>query len=146
MAWTLSKATPLTVTDADRPFVLSATVRLTKGNTFKFATRRVDNDWSQPMYVMGVAAEDMTLWDHTEVNDKKWTALEDGAYTITVNRLTHKVSVTSAATGISKVVASGDGKAEYFTLSGVKVLKPLHGIYLRRVNGKTTKACFSHRS
>lgn len=146
VAWTLSKATPLTVTDADRPFVLSATVRLTKGNTFKFATRRVDNDWSQPMYVMGVAAEDMTLWDHTEVNDKKWTALEDGAYTITVNRLTHKVSVTSAATGISKVVASGDGKAEYFTLSGVKVLKPLHGIYLRRVNGKTTKACFSHRS
>lgn len=139
VSWTLSKATPLTAMDADRPFVLSTTVRLAKGNTFKFATRRVDNDWSQPMFVMGEAVEDMTLWDHTDANDRKWTALEDGTYTITVNRLTHKVSVSSAATGISKVVASGDGKAEYFTLSGVKVSKPLPGVYLRRVNGKTTK-------
>lgn len=135
----LSKATPLTATEADNPFVISASVQLSKGNSFKFATRRVNNDWSQPMFVMGNNAEDMILWDHADATDKKWTAPEDGIYTVTVNRLTHKVSVTDATTGISPVVVSKGGKAEYFTLSGVKASKPLRGIYLKRVNGKSTK-------
>lgn len=139
VSWMLSKATPLTATEADNPFVISASVQLSKGNSFKFATRRVNNDWSQPMFVMGNNAEDMILWDHADATDKKWTAPEDGIYTVTVNRLTHKVSVTDATTGISPVVVSKGGKAEYFTLSGVKASKPLRGIYLKRVNGKSTK-------
>ena len=139
VSWMLSKATPLTATEADNPFVISASVQLSKGNSFKFATRRVNNDWSQPMFVMGNNAEDMILWDHADATDKKWTAPEDGTYTVTVNRLAHKVSVTDPTTGISPVVVSKGGKAEYFTLSGVKASKPLRGVYLKRVNGKSTK-------
>lgn len=104
--WTLSKATPLTQPDASKPYLLSGCMEGKSGATFKFATHRVDGDWSQVFGIKGSTDEDVAFEAN---NDQKWTIPADGYYYITVNRLTKKMSFASSAT----VTIGASGYATY---------------------------------
>lgn len=104
--WYLSQATPLTEADPSKPYLLSTCVMGYNSCTFKFATRRVNDDWSQVFGIKGSTDEDVVFEAN---NDKKWTIPADGYYYITFNRLTKKMSYASSAS----VTIGSTGYATY---------------------------------
>lgn len=93
--WYLSQATPLVPTDLSKPYVLTGQLPIKEGNTFKFATRTIDEYWDQTMFGMGESADKMTVLNSV---DRKWVAPNDGYYFVTVNKLTNDVSIESQTT------------------------------------------------
>ena len=104
--WTLSKAVPLTEASPSRPYLLAACAEGSRNATFKFATRRVDNDWSQVFGIKGSTDEEVAFEAN---NDSKWTIPDDGYYYITYNRLTKQMTFSSSAT----VTLGSTGYATY---------------------------------
>ena len=104
--WTLSKAVPLTEASPSRPYLLAACAEGSRNATFKFATRRVDNDWGQVFGIKGSTDEEVAFEAN---NDSKWTIPDDGYYYITYNRLTKQMTFSSSAT----VTLGSTGYATY---------------------------------
>lgn len=104
--WTLSKAVPLTEVSPSRPYLLAACAEGSRNATFKFATRRVDNDWGQVFGIKGSTDEEVAFEAN---NDSKWTIPDDGYYYITYNRLTKQMTFSSSAT----VTLGSTGYATY---------------------------------
>ena len=141
--WNLSKADPVRATDTSRPHILTATVRLHKGDTFKFATRRFDGDWQQPMFVMGDTPGTMTLWDHTDAGDRKWKTEADGDYAIRIDKQTNTVSITSVAAGMTQTAGHDKaGNTKAYTLAGIQTSVGIAGITIS--NGRKRLAHHSH--
>ena len=141
--WNLSKADPVRATDTSLPHILNATVRLHKGDTFKFATRRFDGDWQQPMFVMGDTPGTMTLWDHTDAGDRKWKTEADGDYAIRIDKQTNTVSITSVAAGMTQTAGHDKaGNTKAYTLAGIQTTAGITGIIIS--NGRKRLAHHSH--
>jgi len=76
-------------------------------------------------------------------NDYKWKIAEAGKYTV-------KVNVTDMTMVVSKVVESAiesvevdaESDAVYYTLTGVKVERPVSGVYIRVAGGVASKVKF----
>ena len=141
--WRLSEADPIRAADPQQPHILTATVRLHKGDTFKFATRRFDGDWQQPMFVMGDTPGTMTLWDHTDAGDRKWKAEADGDYAIRIDKQTNTVSITSVAAGMTQTAGHDKaGNTKAYTLAGIQTSVGIAGITIS--NGRKRLAHHSH--
>ena len=130
--WRLSEADPIRAADPQQPHILTATVRLRRGDTFKFATRRFDGDWQQPMFVMGDTPDTMTLWDHTDAGDRKWQTEADGDYVIRIDKQTRHVSITSVASGMTHAtVCATPSAAKAYTIAGIQTDGDRKGIIIQ---------------
>lgn len=79
-----------------------------------------------------VSVESLTI----TVSDGKLVA---GDKTFTLASLS-KMYFSTEATGIENVSdVSQEGKAQYYDLQGRMVENPAHGVFIKKVNGKTTK-------
>ena len=75
-------------------------------------------------------------------DDNKWkiTKEEEGTYDVTVDVAAMTVSFTKVdPTAISAVETANNAPATYYTLNGVKVEKPVSGVYVKRQGGRTVK-------
>ena len=72
--------------------------------------------------------------------DNKWDITEEGTYDVTVDVAAMTVSFTKVdPTSISAVETANNAPATYYTLNGVKVEKPVSGVYVKRQGGRTVK-------
>ena len=72
--------------------------------------------------------------------DNKWNITEEGTYDVTVDVAAMTVSFTKVdPTAISAVETANNAPATYYTLNGVKVEKPVSGVYVKRQGGRTVK-------
>ena len=73
-------------------------------------------------------------------DDNKWNFTEEATYDVTVDVAAMTVSFTKVdPTAISTVETANNAPAVYYTLSGVKVEKPVAGVYVKRQGGKSVK-------
>ena len=73
-------------------------------------------------------------------DDNKWNITEEGTYDVTVDVAALTVSFTKVdPTSISAVETANNAPVAYYTLSGVKVEKPIAGVYVKRQGGKSVK-------
>ena len=73
-------------------------------------------------------------------DDNKWDITEEGTYDVTVDVAAMTVSFTKVdPTAISAVETANNAPATYYTLNGVKVEKPVSGVYVKRQGGRTVK-------
>ena len=73
-------------------------------------------------------------------DDNKWNITEEATYDVTVDVAAMTVSFTKVdPTAISTVETANNTPAVYYTLSGVKVEKPVAGVYVKHQGGKSVK-------
>lgn len=73
-------------------------------------------------------------------DDNKWDITEEGTYDVTVDVAAMTVSFTKVdPTAISAIETANNAPATYYTLNGVKVEKPVSGVYVKRQGGRTVK-------
>lgn len=132
--WDLPNASMLKQ-DASNPVVYSGTVTLTAGE-FKLCVN-TQTGYGQTFYQ--VDPSDATKMKFGG-DDNKWQITEAADYDITANVKDLTISIKKhEATNISKITNEANAVPEYFTLSGVKVSRPVSGVYVKRVNGRSTK-------
>ena len=79
---------------------------------------------------------------NTEASSSNSWKIAHGNYNITADLSTMRISVANVETGIEEIYNiddEDDAPAEYFTLQGVKVSNPTHGIYIRVKGHKVEK-------
>ncbi len=132
--WDLPKASMLKQ-DATNPVVYSGTVTLKNGE-FKLCVN-TQTGYGQTFFL--VDPNDATKMVFGG-DDHKWKVTEAGDYDISANVKDLTISIKKhEASGISRITGEAKAAPEYFTLSGVKVSRPVSGVYVKRLNGKCTK-------
>ncbi len=139
--WRLWEATPLSRNNNN---IYTATLYLTSNGSFKIATDK-DGDYSQKFYFRD--ANDYGRISEDATDDRQWSVAEDGDYTVTLDMQNWTISIVrsyslsmsntfaGSTTSISGIMsASSQEQDAYYTLTGVKVLNPTKGVYIR--NGK----------
>ena len=116
--------------------IYSATVSFTAGNEFKVFGK----SWSPEF---GVPADDTPALSPEKLtmilakSDKNIKVNMTGQYVVSFNLSTFELRLTSA-TGISQTTIKAEAP-EYYTLHGVKVASPSHGIYIVKRGTAVTK-------
>lgn len=133
-AWELPKASMLKQ-DENNPVVYSGTVTLKNGE-FKLA---VNSQTGYGQTLFQVDPNDATKMVFGG-DDNKWKVTEAGDYDISANVKDLTISIKKhEASGISRITGEAKAAPEYFTLTGVKVSRPVSGVYVKRLNGECTK-------
>ena len=123
--------------DAANPTKYSARTEL-KAGELKFGTN-VYAGFDQMFYLRDLSNEGKIVFGG---DDNKWkiTKEEEGTYDVTVDVAAMTVSFTKVdPTAISAVETANNAPATYYTLNGVKVEKPVSGVYVKRQGGRTVK-------
>ena len=113
----------------------SARTELKEGE-LKFGTN-VYAGFDQMFYLRDMSNEGKIVFGG---DDNKWDITEEGTYDVTVDVAAMTVSFTKVdPTAISAVETADNAPATYYTLNGVKVEKPVSGVYVKRQGGRTVK-------
>lgn len=132
--WDLPKASMLKQ-DATNPVVYSGTVTLTAGE-FKLCVN-TQTGYGQTFFLVDPNDPTKMVFGG---DDNKWKVTEAGDYDISANVKDLTISIKKHETaGISRITEEIKAAPEYFTLTGVKVSRPVSGVYVKRENGKCTK-------
>ena len=134
--WSIGEGT-IMKQDAANPAKYSARTELKKGE-LKFGTN-VYAGFDQMFYLRDLSNEGKIVFGG---DDNKWkiTKEEEGTYDVTVDVAAMTVSFTKVdPTAISAVETANNAPAAYYTLNGVKVEKPVSGVYVKRQGGRTVK-------
>ena len=132
--WSIGEGTIMKA-DATNPAKFSARTEL-KAGELKFGTN-VYAGFDQMFYLRDLSDEGKIVFGG---NDNKWNITEEATYDVTVDVAAMTVSFTKVnPTAISSVETANNTPAVYYTLSGVKVEKPVAGIYVKRQGGKSVK-------
>ncbi|MCH4154926.1 MAG: SusF/SusE family outer membrane protein [Muribaculaceae bacterium] len=99
--WTLANATPLTIADASKPFVFSASIVALAAGTFKIAINKYAG-FGQQMYYC-VTTDSTKLTSDSSLGDNQWRITEAGDYDITVDLENSSISIAKHVTGVAKV-------------------------------------------
>lgn len=133
-AWELPKASMLKQ-DATNPVVYSGSVTLTAGE-FKLCIN-TQTGYGQTFFLVDPNDPTKMVFGG---DDNKWKVTEAGDYDISANVKDLTISIKKHETaGISRITEEIKAAPEYFTLTGVKVSRPVSGVYVKRLNGKCTK-------
>jgi len=116
--WSIGEGTIMKA-DATNPAKFSARTEL-KAGELKFGTN-VYAGFDQMFYLRDLSDKGKIVFGG---DDNKWEFTEEATYDVTVDVAAMTVSFT---------------KAVYYTLSGVKVEKPVAGVYVKRQGGKSVK-------
>lgn len=103
------------------------------------APRKVQQDEGYP-YVIGFPIDMSDIVNYSDETPM------DISVTISKNEASHTYQFTAytansgfnTSTGV-EAIGEAEGEAEYYTIQGVKVQNPEHGIYIKIQNGKATK-------
>ena len=134
--WNIGQGT-IMKQDAANPTKYSARTEL-KAGELKFGTN-VYAGFDQMFYLRDMSNEGKIVFGG---DDNKWkiTKEEEGTYDVTVDVAAMTVSFTKVdPTAISAVETANNAPATYYTLNGVKVEKPVSGVYVKRQGGRTVK-------
>jgi len=129
--WSIGEGTIMKA-DATNPAKFSARTEL-KAGELKFGTN-VYAGFDQMFYLRDLSDEGKIVFGG---DDHKWNFTEEATYDVTVDVAAMTVSFTKVnPTAISTVETANNAPAVYYTLSGVKVEKPVAGVYVKRQGGK----------
>lgn len=132
--WSIGEGTIMKA-DATNPAKFSARTEL-KAGELKFGTN-VYAGFDQKFYQRDLSDEGKIVFGG---DDNKWNITEEATYDVTVDVAAMTVSFTKVdPTAISTVETANNAPAVYYTLSGVKVEKPVAGVYVKRQGGKSVK-------
>ena len=132
--WSIGEGTIMKA-DATNPAKFSARTEL-KAGELKFGTN-VYAGFDQKFYQRDLSDEGKIVFGG---DDNKWNFTEEATYDVTVDVAAMTVSFTKVdPTAISSVETANNAPAVYYTLSGVKVEKPVAGVYVKRQGGKSVK-------
>lgn len=132
--WDLPKASMLKQ-DATNPVVYSGSVTLTAGE-FKLCVN-TQTGYGQTFFLVDPNDPTKMVFGG---DDNKWKVTEAGDYDISANVKDLTISIKKhEASGISRITGEAKAAPEYFTLTGVKVSRPVSGVYVKRENGTCTK-------
>ena len=132
--WSIGEGTMMKA-DATNPAKFSARTEL-KAGELKFGTN-VYAGFDQMFYLRNLSDEGKIVFGGA---DNKWNITEEATYDVTVDVAAMTVSFTKVnPTAISTVETANNAPAVYYTLSGVKVEKPVAGVYVKRQGGKSVK-------
>lgn len=132
--WSIGEGTIMKA-DATNPAKFSARTEL-KAGELKFGTN-VYAGFDQMFYLRDLSDEGKIVFGG---DDNKWNITEEATYDVTVDVAAMTVSFTKVdPTAISSVETANNAPAVYYTLSGVKVEKPVAGVYVKRQGGKSVK-------
>ena len=132
--WSIGDGTIMKA-DATNPAKFSARTEL-KAGELKFGTN-VYAGFDQKFYQRDLSDEGKIVFGG---DDNKWNFTEEATYDVTVDVAAMTVSFTKVdPTAISTVETANNAPAVYYTLSGVKVEKPVAGVYVKRQGGKSVK-------
>ena len=132
--WNIGQGT-IMKQDAANLTKYSARTELKEGE-LKFGTN-VYAGFDQMFYLRDMSNEGKIVFGG---DDNKWDITEEGTYDVTVDVAAMTVSFTKVdPTAISAVETADNAPATYYTLNGVKVEKPVSGVYVKRQGGRTVK-------
>ena len=132
--WSIGEGTIMKA-DATNPAKFTARTEL-KAGELKFGTN-VYAGFDQMFYLRDSSDEGKIVFGG---DDNKWNFTEEATYDVTVDVAAMTVSFTKVdPTAISTVETANNAPAVYYTLSGVKVEKPVAGVYVKRQGGKSVK-------
>ena len=132
--WNIGEGT-IMKQDAANPAKYSARTEL-KAGELKFGTN-VYAGFDQMFYLRDLSNEGKIVFGG---DDNKWNIKEEGTYDVTVDVAAMTVSFTKVdPTAISAVETANNAPVTYYTLNGVKVDKPVSGVYVKRQGGRTVK-------
>ena len=132
--WSIGEGTIMKA-DATNPTKFSARTEL-KAGELKFGTN-VYAGFDQMFYLRDLTDKGKIVFGG---DDNKWEFTEEATYDVTVDVAAMTVSFTKVdPTAISTVETANNAPAVYYTLSGVKVEKPVAGVYVKRQGGKSVK-------
>lgn len=132
--WSIGEGTIMKA-DATNPAKFTARTEL-KAGELKFGTN-VYAGFDQMFYLRDLSDEGKIVFGG---DDNKWNFTEEATYDVTVDVAAMTVSFTKVdPTAISTVETANNAPAVYYTLSGVKVEKPVAGVYVKRQGGKSVK-------
>ena len=132
--WSIGEGTIMKA-DATNPAKFSARTEL-KAGELKFGTN-VYAGFDQMFYLRDLSDKGKIVFGGA---DNKWENTEEATYDVTVDVAAMTVSFTKVdPTAISTVETANNAPAVYYTLSGVKVEKPVAGVYVKRQGGKSVK-------
>nr|WP_314666391.1 SusF/SusE family outer membrane protein [uncultured Prevotella sp.] len=132
--WSIGEGTIMKA-DATNPAKFSARTEL-KAGELKFGTN-VYAGFDQMFYLRDLSDEGKIVFGGA---DNKWEITEEATYDVTVDVAAMTVSFTKVnPTAISTIETANNAPAVYYTLSGVKVEKPVAGVYVKRQSGKSVK-------
>lgn len=138
--WTVENGTPLYQTKT-APYEYSAIVTLKSQGSFKIANAlRGAGSWN-PQYYYFKDVDDDTKISTDSTDDRQWSVSNDGDYRVTVNVISHTISILSA-TGIEENTNSAvetNIPSVYYNLQGNKINQPSTGIYIEIRGNKATK-------
>ncbi|MCI5912988.1 MAG: hypothetical protein MRZ50_05965 [Prevotella sp.] len=116
--------------------IYSATVSFTAGNEFKVFGKGWSPEFGVPAdNTPALSPENLTLTLAKSTKNIKVSMT--GQYVVSFNLSTFELKLTSA-TGISQTTIKAEAP-EYYTLHGVKVASPAHGIYIVKRGTAVTK-------
>ena len=116
--------------------IYSATVSFTAGNEFKVFGKGWSPEFGVPADdTPALSPENLTLT--LAKSNKNIKVSMTGQYVVSFNLSTFELKLTSA-TGISQTTIKAEAP-EYYTLHGVKVASPAHGIYIVKRGTAVTK-------
>ena len=116
--------------------IYSATVSFTAGNEFKVFGKSWSPEFGVPAdNTPALSPENLTLI--LAKSGKNIKVNMTGQYVVSFNLSTFELTLTSA-TGISQTTIKAEAP-EYYTLHGVKVASPAHGIYIVKRGTAVTK-------
>ncbi len=132
--WSIGEGTIMKA-DATNPAKFSVRTEL-KAGELKFGTN-VYAGFDQMFYLRDVSDKGKIVFGG---DDNKWDITEEGTYDVTVDVAAMTVSFTKVdPTAISAIETANNAPATYYTLNGVKVEKPVSGVYVKRQGGRTVK-------
>lgn len=132
--WSIGEGTIMKA-DVTNPAKFSARTEL-KAGELKFGTN-VYAGFDQMFYLRDLSDEGKIVFGG---DDNKWNITEEATYDVTIDVAAMTVSFTKVdPTAISTVETAKNAPAVYYTLSGVKVEKPVAGVYVKRQGGKSVK-------
>ena len=132
--WSIGEGTIMKA-DATNPAKCSVRTELKAGES-KFGTN-VYAGFDQMFYLRDLSDEGKIVFGGA---DNKWEITKEATYDVTVDVAAMTVSFTKVdPTAISSVETANNTPAVYYTLSGVKVEKPVACVYVKRQGGKSVK-------
>lgn len=136
--WSVDNGTAL-FQAAATPYIYSATVELKEGS-FKIATviKGGGTFDSKYYYFRDPENDGKIILGHNE--DTQWSISEEGQYIVTVNTLDNTISIAKEGeSGVADAAVENAETIEYYSLAGVRVNHPEHGIYICKKGDKVYK-------
>ena len=137
--WDVMTGTPL-YQNSETPYIYTADIDL-KAGSFKIATTLKGACSFANQYWYFRDNSDAGKIALGQEGDSQWDIAKDALYNVTVNTVANTISIVEKGSdGIGNIAAdNADATAEYFNLSGTRVLNPSNGIYICRKGAKTFK-------